>query len=967
MQARIRLLSRSAEVRLQALGQLDGSDSADVYAARSALLQDSDGRVRADAARFLGRSKALSPVSWLHDATYDDLPSVREAAARSLGQLAGLLALSAQARLNRLALLDPIWWVRRTAAVALARVGQASAIPTLKAVLSDPFWRVRHAALEALVLLWQACPEEREQILMVSATMSEACQSAHLELLSRVEPQLAAYKAPSPPATDQPLMNPDPAVTTARLRARPPSEVPPAELLPLLADPHTQLRELAIDRLARQIKATELEEVLPHMVIPGLPHALESACELLSRSGRRAQSLVARILSDNDTPVGAVQWACQTLVRTGGRRAPLRSTLLHPHPLARLLALRALDEMGETDVTLFERLIEDEDAEVRGAAMQAVVVRVPDADLGRYLPELLGPDSKPLCRMSLLGRAALAKDRVLVQRLADDPHPLLRARALRVLGQLGRLSNAVDLCRSADPLIRQAVVPWLPGQELVRLLREDPDPQLRREVLRQAYRRRGELNEQERQQIVAAAVAGEDPWLRAHVVALLSPDSDLPLLLSLLRDPHRSVRQAAADKLAGAPGLSSQIDALLDRGLLDAQQQAAAYAELTKQALDAPDSDAELATIAAKLRTADVPDALAPLRDAIAVLRGEVGHPHDRFPASIADHSPSQPIDRQPQVTAPRRMLGKTGIAVSPLAISGRSDLPPRVYARALDAGVNLFFWEPGYEALSRLLIAQRKRLQIVAGTYEGDRDSIIEDVDRTLRRLRTDCLDVFLLFWVRSPERLSDGVVAAFQKLKSDGKIRAAGFSTHDRSLAEKAIRDGNWDVLMTRHSAAHPASERSLFPLCAEREVGLLTFSATSYGRLLGPLPGLDSPKVRFAAADCYRYSLAQPGVCSVISAPQFPKELDENLAVLSDLTISDDTCAALRQHGEAVHAVSRRFNALVRKGHESPLHAPNQQATLSTRLAELLAEHPAPPSEPLTHVTSRRQSRKPPERQS
>ncbi len=967
MQARTRLLSRSAEVRLQAVGQLDGSDSADIYAARAALLQDSDGRVRAEAARFLGRAKVVSPINWLHDATYDELPSVREAAARSLGQLAGLPAQRAQARLNRLALLDPIWWVRRTAAIALARVGQAGSIPTLKAVLGDPFWRVRHAALESLVLLWQAYSDEREQILLVTATMSEACQSAHLELLSRVEPQLAAYKAPSPPPNDQPLMNPDPAVTTARLRARPPSEVPPAELLPLLADPHTQLRELAIDRLARQIKATEMDEVLPHMAIPGLPHALESACELLSRSGRRAHSLIGRILSDTESPVGAVQWACQTLVRTGGRRAPLRATLLHPHPLARLAALRALDEMGESDVTLFERLIEDEDADVRSAALQAVVVRVPDADIGRYLPELLGPDSRPLCRMSLLGRAAMAKDRTLVQRLADDEHPLLRARALRVLGQLGRLTSAASFGHDADPLIRQAVVPWLPSEDLIRLLREDPDPQLRREVLRQVYRRRAELGPQQREQLISAAVDGEDPWLRAHVIALLSPDSDLPLLLSLLRDPHRSVRQAAADKLDGAPGHSSQIEALLDGGTLDEQQQAAAYAELTKQALSSHTPEVELSELHARLRSTETSTTLQPLREAIAVLCGEVTS--HSSPALVSTPAPTSWQREKParQTAAPRRMLGKSGIAVSPLAISGRSELAPRVFGRALDAGVNLFFWEPGYEALSRLLIAERQRLHIIAGTYEGDRDSIIADVDRALRRLRTDCLDVFLLFWVRSPERLSDEVMTTMERLKSDGKIRAAGFSTHDRSLAEQAVRQGGWDVLMTRHSAAHPACERSLFPLCAEKEVGLLTFSATSYGRLLGPLPGLDAPPTRFAAADCYRYSLAQPGVCSVLSAPQFPSELDENLAVLLDATISTETCAALRRHGDAVHAVSRRFNALVRKGHESPLHAPNQQATLSTRLAELLAEHPAPPIEPLTHVALRRQSRKPPERRS
>ena len=93
MQARIRLLSRSVERRLTALGQLDGTVADDGYAARRALLEDSDGRVRAEAARFLGKARGVSPVLWLLDATYDALPSVREAAARALGQRLGQGAL----------------------------------------------------------------------------------------------------------------------------------------------------------------------------------------------------------------------------------------------------------------------------------------------------------------------------------------------------------------------------------------------------------------------------------------------------------------------------------------------------------------------------------------------------------------------------------------------------------------------------------------------------------------------------------------------------------------------------------------------------------------------------------------------------------------------------------------------------------------------------------------------------------
>ena len=968
MQARIRLLSRSVERRLTALGQLDGTLAADGYAARRALVEDSDGRVRAEAARFLGKARGVSPVLWLLDATHDDLPSVREAAARALGQQQGIIAQRGLRRLSRLALLDPVWWVRRTAALSLAQVGRASAIAALKAVLGDPFWRVRHAAVQALTVLWQALPEERDQILQVSATMSEAAQGAHLEVLSRVAPSLAAYKALAPAPTDQSLTNPDPAVTTARLRARPLSEIAPAELLPLLADPHTPLRELAIDRLARLSKTTELEEVLPHMVIPGLPHALESAAEVLDRTGKRAATLTSRILHDHDSPVGAVLWACRYLQRHGGKRSVVRLALQHPHPVARLAAVRCLDELGETEVTIFERLVEDEDAEVRGAALQALVVRVGDPDLGRYLPELIGPDSRPVTRLSLLSRTISIRDRALLLRLADDEHPLVRARALRALGEMGRLPNAESLCDDPDPLVRQAVMPWLSTQALCTQLGHDPDPMTRREALRQAYRRRDTLTREERQAIIAAAVSGPvsgpvsaaDPWLRARVVPLLSIEQDLPLLLTLARDRFTAVRQAAAAKLDGQWEVAPLLRELLVHGQLDGEQRAAAYAELLKVAMDDPEA---LDWLQKSVPWPSEPAAVRPIAEAVAVLSGQ------RVERSVVPQPPA--VRSTTTIVTPqgplRRQLGSTDLWVSPLAISGVTDLPPRTMERALAAGANLFFWEPGYEALTRLIAARRQQLLVVTGSYEGDRRSIVADVEQALRRLRTDHLDVFLLFWVRSPERLSDEVRETLHELKRAGKIRACGFSTHDRELASLAIRSGGWDVLMTRHSAAHPGAEQSLFPLCAAQGTGLLTFSATSYGRLLQPLPGQAPPTVRITAADCYRYSMAQAGVSSVISAPRYPSELYDNLAVLADPLLPEERRLLLRLHGDAVHALSRRFNALVRKGHESPLHAPNEPTTLSTRLAELLAEHPAPPSEPLAAVTARRHSRTGPERRS
>ena len=234
-----------------------------------------------------------------------------------------------------------------------------------------------------------------------------------------------------------------------------------------------------------------------------------------------------------------------------------------------------------------------------------------------------------------------------------------------------------------------------------------------------------------------------------------------------------------------------------------------------------------------------------------------------------------------------------------------------------------------------------------MAGTYEGDRFGIERDLRRALHRLRTEYIDVFLLFWTRSAERLSDEALATLRQLKQAGRIRAFGISTHDRELASTAIQERGIEVLMTRHSAAHPGAETALLPLAAARGVGVLTFSAVCYTRLLRPLPGRSADGVLPTAPECYRYSLSQPGVAACISAPRNHRELRENLTVLhaAPLALSPEREESLRAHGRLVREQNRRFDALIRKG-----HAGYQESAAPQQLRELLAvlmDESSPPS--------------------
>jgi hypothetical protein len=121
----------------------------------------------------------------------------------------------------------------------------------------------------------------------------------------------------------------------------------------------------------------------------------------------------------------------------------------------------------------------------------------------------------------------------------------------------------------------------------------------------------------------------------------------------------------------------------------------------------------------------------------------------------------------------------------------------------------------------------------------------------------------------------------------------------------------EAGWDPVMVRHSAAHRGAEAAVLPRAAELGVSVLTFNNTCYGRLLqarGTVPPPD-------AGDCYRYTLAQPGVTACWSAPATLDQLEGSLAVLRDPTLPPDRRERLLRQGNLVYEEDTVFRKLVR----------------------------------------------------
>lgn len=264
------------------------------------------------------------------------------------------------------------------------------------------------------------------------------------------------------------------------------------------------------------------------------------------------------------------------------------------------------------------------------------------------------------------------------------------------------------------------------------------------------------------------------------------------------------------------------------------------------------------------------------------------------------------------QNSSPARVVIPGCEPVARLGLSGHYHLPEEGFKIAVDSGVGLMFFEPNYMTMTRFFRSlspdDRHRIQLVAGTFEADPKAIGKDIDRVLRLLKRDHIDLFLFFWVRDWTRINDESLGAMERAKERGKIRRYSLSTHRLDLAAEAIRK-QWAPVMVRHNAAHRRAEESVFPLAVESGTPAIVFNNTCYGRLL-----VDDPNSAetVSAADCYRFSLSKLGATACWTAPSTIDQLKENLQVLSQPAIEVAAEQRLLEQGAAV----REMDHLVAK---------------------------------------------------
>lgn len=221
------------------------------------------------------------------------------------------------------------------------------------------------------------------------------------------------------------------------------------------------------------------------------------------------------------------------------------------------------------------------------------------------------------------------------------------------------------------------------------------------------------------------------------------------------------------------------------------------------------------------------------------------------------------------------REIGTSGIMASAVGLGtwaiggwmwGGTDEAQSIAAiqASIDAGISLIDTAPAYgmgrsEEIVGLAIKERRDKVILAtkcglvwhtknGNHFFDqadkpvhrylgKDSIIYELEQSLKRLGTDYIDLYITHW-QDPTTPVAETMEALERLKSQGKIRAIGASNVTVDDLNAYVAAGQLDCIQEEYSMVARKIEGTLLPVCVEQGISTLSYSSLSLGLLTGKI---------------------------------------------------------------------------------------------------------------------------------
>lgn len=264
----------------------------------------------------------------------------------------------------------------------------------------------------------------------------------------------------------------------------------------------------------------------------------------------------------------------------------------------------------------------------------------------------------------------------------------------------------------------------------------------------------------------------------------------------------------------------------------------------------------------------------------------------------------------------PRRFLGQTGQTVTMLGVGGwhigHMDTGREVQATietALEGGVRFFDSAESYQRgeserrLGQFLTPKyRDVVYLMTKTTAKDAKTAQNHLDGSLKRLKTDYLDLWQMHTVKDPKdvdlRMEQGVLEVMTKAKGSGKVRHIGFTGHKRPSAHQRILENTeaFEACQMPINLMDPAYNSfidGILPTLVERKIGVLAmktlangrfFSGSGTGTSLKGQPPLVPDRVSITEALHFVWALP---VSVLITGPDDSKQMAEKIAIARSFT--------------------------------------------------------------------------------
>ena len=207
------------------------------------------------------------------------------------------------------------------------------------------------------------------------------------------------------------------------------------------------------------------------------------------------------------------------------------------------------------------------------------------------------------------------------------------------------------------------------------------------------------------------------------------------------------------------------------------------------------------------------------------------------------------------------RQFGRTNLKVSAIGFGcweiggtyGRIDEGEfrRAVARAIDGGITCFDTAEAYgmgiseEALAGALGLRRNDIVIATkfgvgyeempNRRDSSRVRVLASIDKSLQRLRTDHVDIYLVHWP-DPNTPLDETMAALDDVVRQGKVRCVGVSNFRLAQIEEAMRTRRIDVVQYAWNMFDRRMQADIFPYCRANQVAVMAYGSLAYGMLSG-----------------------------------------------------------------------------------------------------------------------------------